>query len=52
VEADRLASVVNIVTGMGDASTADAAPEDEDKVAFTGSTEVGKMIAQAADKPT
>tara|TARA_Y100000588_G_scaffold335794_1_gene376167 strand:+ start:1153 stop:2679 length:1527 start_codon:yes stop_codon:yes gene_type:complete len=41
--------VVNIVTGMGEtAGAALAAHDDVDKVAFTGSTEVGKMIVQAA----
>ena len=41
--------VVNIVTGMGETAGAALAAHDEvDKVAFTGSTEVGKMIVQAA----
>ena len=41
--------VVNIVTGMGEtAGAALAAHDDVDKVAFTGSTEVGKMIVNAA----
>jgi phenylacetaldehyde dehydrogenase len=40
--------VVNIVTGFGDAGAALAAHDDVDKVAFTGSTEVGKLIVQAA----
>jgi len=41
--------VVNIVTGMGEtAGAALAAHDDVDKVAFTGSTEVGKMIVKAA----
>src|SRR5436190_1084005 len=41
--------VVNIVTGFGEtAGAALAAHGDVDKVAFTGSTEVGKMIVQAA----
>jgi len=40
--------VVNIVTGFGDAGAALAGHDDVDKVAFTGSTEVGKMIVQAA----
>ena len=34
--------VVNIVTGFGDAGAALAAHDDVDKIAFTGSTEVGK----------
>jgi len=50
MEAGLPDGVVNIVTGMGDAGAAIAAHEDVDKVAFTGSTEVGKMIAQAAGK--
>jgi phenylacetaldehyde dehydrogenase len=41
--------VVNIVTGYGEtAGAALAAHPDVDKVAFTGSTEVGKLIVQAA----
>jgi len=40
--------VVNIVTGFGDAGAALAAHHDVDKVAFTGSTEVGRLIVQAA----
>ncbi|GHE92437.1 aldehyde dehydrogenase [Amycolatopsis deserti] len=40
--------VVNILTGFGDAGAALAAHDDVDKVAFTGSTEVGKKIVDAA----
>ncbi|HEY2951806.1 MAG TPA: aldehyde dehydrogenase family protein, partial [Verrucomicrobiae bacterium] len=41
--------VVNIVTGFGEtAGAALAAHDDVDKVAFTGSTEVGKLIVKAA----
>jgi phenylacetaldehyde dehydrogenase len=41
--------VVNIVTGFGEtAGAALAAHPDVDKVAFTGSTEVGKLIVRAA----
>jgi len=40
--------VVNIVTGFGDAGAALAAHHDVDKVAFTGSTEVGRLVVQAA----
>ena len=40
--------VVHIVTGFGDAGAALAAHHDVDKVAFTGSTEVGRLIVQAA----
>ncbi len=40
--------VVNIITGDGTAGAAIAAHEDVDKVAFTGSTEVGKLIIAAA----
>lgn len=39
--------VVNIVTGFGDAGAALVAHPDVDKVAFTGSTEVGRKIATA-----
>lgn len=41
--------VVNIVTGFGDtAGAALSAHPDVDKVTFTGSTEVGRLIARAA----
>ncbi|MFE3290807.1 aldehyde dehydrogenase family protein [Rhodococcus sp. NPDC059234] len=40
--------VVNIVSGFGDAGAALSAHEDVDKIAFTGSTEVGKKIVEAA----
>ena len=41
--------VVNIVTGFGEtAGAALSAHPDVDKVAFTGSTEVGKLIVKAA----
>ena len=41
--------VLNVVTGDGEGAGAPlAAHDDVDKVAFTGSTEVGKMIVQAA----
>jgi len=41
--------VVNIVTGLGEtAGAAIAAHPDIDKVAFTGSTEVGRLIMRAA----
>ena len=41
--------VVNVVPGFGEtAGAALAAHPDVDKVAFTGSTEVGKLIVQAA----
>jgi phenylacetaldehyde dehydrogenase len=41
--------VVNIVTGFGEtAGAALAAHSDVDKIAFTGSTEVGKIIVKAA----
>ncbi|HEY2108040.1 MAG TPA: aldehyde dehydrogenase family protein [Candidatus Binataceae bacterium] len=48
-EAGFPAGAVNIVTGFGEtAGAALAAHPGVDKVAFTGSTEVGKMIVQAA----
>ena len=48
-EAGLPAGVVNIVTGFGEtAGAAIAAHDDVDKVAFTGSTEVGKLIINAA----
>ena len=40
--------VVNIVTGFGDAGAALSAHGDVDKIAFTGSTEVGKKVVDAA----
>jgi aldehyde dehydrogenase (NAD+) len=46
-QADLPAGVVNIVTGAGATGQALVAHEDVDKVAFTGSTEVGKSIARA-----
>ncbi len=49
LEAGIPEGVVNIVPGYGEtAGAALAAHDDVDKVAFTGSTEVGKMIVQAA----
>src|SRR5262245_59436532 len=48
-EAGFPAGVVNIVTGFGEtAGAALAEHPDVDKVAFTGSTEVGKLIVKAA----
>ncbi len=50
-EAGFPAGVVNIVTGLGEtAGAALAAHPDVDKVAFTGSTEVGRLIVEAAGK--
>ncbi|WP_066902957.1 aldehyde dehydrogenase family protein [Millisia brevis] len=40
--------VFNVITGYGDAGAALAAHDDVDKIAFTGSTEVGKLIVDAA----
>ena len=40
--------VVNVVTGHGDAGAALASHADVDKVAFTGSTEVGHEIVKAS----
>jgi phenylacetaldehyde dehydrogenase len=48
LEAGVPKGVINIVTGFGDAGAALAAHDDVDKVAFTGSTEVGKLIVKAA----
>jgi phenylacetaldehyde dehydrogenase len=48
-EAGLPPGVVNIITGFGEtAGAALAAHPGVDKVAFTGSTEVGKLIVQAA----
>lgn len=49
IEAGFPAGVVNIVPGYGEtAGAALAAHPDVDKIAFTGSTEVGKLIVHAA----
>lgn len=49
LEAGLPEGVVNVVTGFGEtAGAALAAHDDVDKVAFTGSTEVGKFIVRAA----
>lgn len=42
--------VVNVVPGFGDAGAALANHNDVDKVAFTGSTDVGKLIQLASAK--
>jgi acyl-CoA reductase-like NAD-dependent aldehyde dehydrogenase len=47
-QADLPAGVVNIVTGAGETGRAVVSHDDVDKVAFTGSTEVGRLIARAA----
>jgi aldehyde dehydrogenase (NAD+) len=46
-QADLPPGVVNIVTGAGETGRAVVEHADVDKVAFTGSTEVGKMIARS-----
>ena len=46
-QAELPAGVVNIVTGAGETGAALVNHPDIDKVAFTGSTEVGKQIARA-----
>jgi aldehyde dehydrogenase (NAD+) len=46
-QADLPPGVVNIVTGAGPTGQAVVSHPDVDKVAFTGSTEVGKAIARA-----
>jgi phenylacetaldehyde dehydrogenase len=48
LEAGLPPGVVNIITGFGEAGAALAAHDGVDKVAFTGSTEVGKLIVKAA----
>jgi acyl-CoA reductase-like NAD-dependent aldehyde dehydrogenase len=48
-EADIPAGVFNVVPGFGETAGARlAAHPDVDKIAFTGSTEVGKLIAKAS----
>jgi aldehyde dehydrogenase (NAD+) len=46
-QADLPPGVVNIVTGAGETGAALVAHDGVDKVAFTGSTEVGRQIARA-----
>jgi aldehyde dehydrogenase (NAD+) len=46
-EAELPPGVVNIITGAGATGAALVAHDDVDKVAFTGSTEVGKRIQRA-----
>ena len=46
-EAELPPGVVNIVTGFGSTGAALVSHPDVDKVAFTGSTDVGKKIQQA-----
>jgi aldehyde dehydrogenase (NAD+) len=46
-QADLPPGVVNIVTGAGETGQALVEHGDVDKVAFTGSTEVGRLIARA-----
>ena len=47
LQADLPPGVVNIVTGAGDTGRAVVEHPDVDKVAFTGSTEVGRQIARS-----
>ena len=47
-QADLPAGVVNIVTGAGETGRAIVNHSDINKLAFTGSTEVGRYIAKAA----
>lgn len=46
-DADLPPGVVNIVTGAGDTGAAIVSHPDIDKIAFTGSTEVGRIIQRA-----
>ena len=48
LEAGIPPGVLNVVTGFGDAGAALVAHAGVDKIAFTGSTEVGKLIVKAA----
>jgi aldehyde dehydrogenase (NAD+) len=47
-EADLPPGVVNVITGYGDTGAAVASHKDVQKIAFTGSTEIGKRIGQLA----
>lgn len=49
-EADLPPGVVNIITGAGETGAAMTSHKTPDKLAFTGSTDVGKMIYKAALK--
>ncbi len=46
IEAGLPKGVVNIVTGDGESGAALVAHDDVDKIAFTGSTEVGRLIRE------
>ncbi|HJR37754.1 MAG TPA: aldehyde dehydrogenase family protein [Nocardioidaceae bacterium] len=46
-QADLPPGVVNIITGAGETGRALVTHDDVDKVAFTGSTDVGRQIAKA-----
>jgi len=48
MEAGIPPGVVNVVTGLGDAGAALAAHPGVDKIAFTGSTEIGQKIVRAS----
>ncbi|HEU5159519.1 MAG TPA: aldehyde dehydrogenase family protein [Streptosporangiaceae bacterium] len=48
LQAELPPGVVNIITGAGETGQALVAHPDVDKVAFTGSTEVGRQIARSA----
>jgi aldehyde dehydrogenase (NAD+) len=45
-EAELPEGVVNVITGVGETGTAIVQHPDVNKIAFTGSTEVGKQLAQ------
>ena len=45
-EAGLPAGVVNVITGVGQTGTAIVQHPDVNKIAFTGSTEIGKQLAQ------
>jgi len=47
-QAELPAGVVNIITGDGATGASLVSHKDIDKIAFTGSTEVGKLIAKSA----
>lgn len=50
IEAGLPKGVVNIVTGAAETGTAIVAHKDINKIAFTGSTDIGKLIAKTAGK--
>ncbi|XP_022673197.1 retinal dehydrogenase 2-like [Varroa jacobsoni] len=49
-EAGFPVGVINVVTGFGDTGAAITSHRDVDKISFTGSSEIGKLVLEAAGK--